>query len=260
MTTTLVTGAAGNLGAAVVGALLERDHQVHAHMRSQGAAIPAGVRAFHGDIRKGEELPAASFGVDAIIHCASFFDPDGATDREGARNLIRAAKANGAPHLVYISIVGVDRTPFPYFKTKLEVEKIVEDSGLPHTILRATQFHSFVLRLISGFEDADANRIALPAGLNFQSIAVEEVAAALVKASERDAAGRLPDIAGPRAYSLEEMTLLYCRLSGKERTITSLTEDPQRDFHDSFRDGRNLAPDHAVGRITWEEFLRQQAR
>lgn len=253
MRTTLVTGASGNLGSAVVNNLLERGHRVRAHMRSPKATAPPAAEPFYGDLRAGEGLAVAARGADAIIHCASFFDADGSTDRLAIRHLIDAA--DGAAHLVYVSIVGVDRTAFPYFRTKLEVEAAVAASGLPHTIVRATQFHDFVRRMIAGFEDPHAGTIALPAGLSFQSIDVGEVAEVLAAASERAPVGRAPDIAGPQVLTLAEMAREYARILGMERTITSLCEDPQRDFHDAFRDGRNLAPERVVGRVTWEDFL-----
>ncbi len=63
---------------------------------------------------------------------------------QGTHNLLAAARAAGAPHLVYVSIVGVDRVPVPYYRIKLEVEQLVEASCLPWTVLRATQFHDLV--------------------------------------------------------------------------------------------------------------------
>lgn len=136
----------------------------------------------------------------------------------------------------------------------------MQESGLSHTILRATQFHDFVLRLIAGFEDAAACTIALPKGLQFQSIGVYEVARALVEAGGGKPAGRLPDIAGPEVLSLEDMTDLYCRTLGKGRTVTTAEEDPQSAFHDAFREGRALAPERAVGTLTWQAFLQGQGR
>ena len=230
MRTTLVTGASGNLGSAVVNLLLSRGHRVRAHMRSSTSTstTPDAAEPFYGDLRGGAGLEAAARGTNAVIHCASFFDADGSTDRLGIRHVIDAA-ASSTPHLVYISIVGVDRTTFPYFKTKLEVERMVAASGLAHTIVRATQFHDFVHHFIAGFEDPDTQTIALPVGLSFQSIDVGEVAQALVAASEGDPAGRHPDIAGPEV-ALDEMAKRYVQTLGLERVVTSQREDPQREF------------------------------
>jgi uncharacterized protein YbjT (DUF2867 family) len=82
--------------------------------------------------------------VDAIVHCAS--DPSKARQTEigGTENLLLAARAD-VPHVVYVSIVGVDRNPISYYQAKLAAERVIESSLLPWTILRATQFHEFLL-------------------------------------------------------------------------------------------------------------------
>ena len=84
----------------------------------------------------GSGLIEATRGVDAIIHCATFADDGGVTDIQGSRHLVEAALANGSPHMIYISIIKIEQSPFPYFKAKLEVEHMIEQSGLPWTIVR----------------------------------------------------------------------------------------------------------------------------
>src|SRR5215211_1154543 len=98
----------------------------------------------------GEGIQPAVDGVETIVHLAG--SPKG--DEDKARNLVRAASRAGAAHLVYISVVGADRIPihsrvdramFGYFESKRAAEKVVENSGLPWTTLRATQFHDLIL-------------------------------------------------------------------------------------------------------------------
>jgi len=115
--------------------------------------------------------------VGAIIHCATDTRAP-RRDIEGTRNLIEAVHpARSAHHLVYISIVGVDAVPLRYYAVKLEVERLVERSGLPWTIVRATQFHDLILA---------ASRVLarLPvmpvlAGTSFQPIDARDVAGRL---------------------------------------------------------------------------------
>ena len=83
-------------------------------------------------------------GADTIVHCAT---TNGAADVAVTRTLVDAARRAGTPHLVFISIVGVDRIPLGYYGAKLAAERVVEDAGLGWTILRATQFHDLVARL-----------------------------------------------------------------------------------------------------------------
>jgi uncharacterized protein YbjT (DUF2867 family) len=256
MSTILVTGATGTLGREVVRHALARKQNVRAYVREAEAALPEGVEAFPGDIRTGAGLREATKGVDAIVHCATFFDAGNVTDLEGARHLIAAAAENGSPHLVYISIVGIDDSKFSYFQGKLAIERMIEQSGLPFTILRVTQFHDFVFKLITSFEDKEAPAIVLPAGLRFQSIDASEVADALVTLATQPPVGRAPDMAGPEIFTLEDMADTYKRVYRKPHVIRS--EPSESEFHDAFRSGSNILPDCAVGRTTWEAFLRQR--
>ena len=78
-----------------------------------------------------------------VVHCAS--NPRRPRqDLAAARNLIAAARRAGSPHVIFMSIVGVDRVPYGYYQVKLEVERLIEQSGLPWTVLRATQFHDLL--------------------------------------------------------------------------------------------------------------------
>jgi uncharacterized protein YbjT (DUF2867 family) len=257
MSTILVTGATGTLGREVVRLALARNQNVRAFVRKAEAALPEGVEAFPGDLRTDAGLREATKGVDAVVHCATFFDAGNVTDLEGARHLIAAAAENGSPHLVYISIVGIDHSKFSYFQGKLAIERMIEKSGLPFTILRTTQFHDFVRKLITSFEDKEASAIVLPAGMRFQSIDASEVADALVTLATQPPVGRAPDMAGPEILTLEEMADTYKRVCRKPHVIRS--EPSESDFHDAFRFGSNLMPDRAVGRTKWETFLRRQS-
>jgi uncharacterized protein YbjT (DUF2867 family) len=259
MSTILVTGATGTLGREVVRQALGRKQNVRAYVREAEAALPEGVRAFPGDIRTGAGLREATKGVEAIVHCATFFDAGNVTDLEGARHLIAAASENGSPHLVYISIVGIDHGKFSYFQGKLAIERMIETSGLPFTILRVTQFHDFVLKLIVSFEDKEVSAIVLPAELRFQSIDASEVADALVAIATQPPVGRTPEMAGPQILTLEEMAYTYKRVYQKPHVIRSEAQSSKSDFHDAFRSGSNLVPDRAVGRTTWEAFLRRRS-
>ncbi|EFH90975.1 SDR family oxidoreductase [Ktedonobacter racemifer] len=265
MSTILVTGATGHLGSEVVRQLLEREHSVRAYTRQPHPSVPAGMQVYQGDIREGSGLDEATKGVDAIIHCATLFEPGFTTDLEGSRHLIEAAKANGSPHLVYISIAGIDHSPFslwaenPVSQVKLSVEHTIEQSGLPWSIVRATQFHYLVLGLITSGEDEKTSTITIPAGSRFQSIDISEVAQTLVTLAEQGAAGRVPDIGGPEVLTLEEMTQTYQGIFHKHNVVRSEpAEVLSGEFYDACRSDDKLVPDRAVGRITWESFLQQQ--
>lgn len=130
----LVTGGTGRLGRLVVARLLDSGCDVRVLARHDRAA-PAGVTFFAADLRTGQGIEPAVRAAAAIIHCATSTRGDaGAT-----RNLVAAASRAGSAHLVYVSIVGIDRiASWGYPKAKLQAEQIVASSGLPWTILRVT--------------------------------------------------------------------------------------------------------------------------
>lgn len=151
MSSILVTGGTGAVGREVVTRLLTAGHDVRVLSRRAAGQVPgAGALGdadwFTGDLRSGAGLDEAAAGAEVIVHCASDFRRPG-RDLGATRNLIGAAKRHGAPHLVYVSIVGVDRIPLGYYRTKLQAEHLTKGSGLPWTILRATQFHDLILYL-----------------------------------------------------------------------------------------------------------------
>jgi uncharacterized protein YbjT (DUF2867 family) len=140
----LVTGGTGVLGSKVVERLRTAGlgPRILSHSGRPGT--------IQGDLLTGEGLEEAVRGVDTIVHCASSpFRKTHQTDVEGTGRLLQAASRAGVSHVVYISIVGIDRVQsYPYYRVKLETERLIEGSPIPHTILRATQFHDLALLAI----------------------------------------------------------------------------------------------------------------
>ena len=174
--------------------------------------------------------------------------------------LVDAAADHGRPHLVYISVVGaervpvvgrVDRTMFGYFESKRTTEDVVASSVLPWTTLRATQFHDLVLFVLETM--AKLPVVPVPTGVAFQPVEADEVAARLVELALGEPSGLVDDVAGPRVYSMKELVLGYLRATHRRRPLlpVRLPGSAAR----AIRAGANLAPEHAVGKKTWEEFL-----
>ena len=103
-----------------------------------------------GDLGTGEGLEAALRGAETVIHCvSSSLRRTREVDVEGTGRHLGAAGKTGISHVVSISIFVVDRNPYyPYFRHKLETEKVFERSEIPWTILRATQLHEFALGFV----------------------------------------------------------------------------------------------------------------
>src|ERR687889_1409254 len=145
----LVTGGTGTLGRLIVRRLRDAGYNIRVLSRRHHEAAD-GIEFVTGDLATGEGIEPAVDGAGIIVHCAG----SSKGDEDKARNLVRAASRAGAAHLVYISVVGADRIPigsrvdramFGYLRSKRAAEKVVEDSVLPWTTLRATQFHDLML-------------------------------------------------------------------------------------------------------------------
>ncbi|HZN71486.1 MAG TPA: NAD(P)H-binding protein [Micromonosporaceae bacterium] len=251
----LVTGGTGTLGRRLVPRLVEAGRTVRVLARHT-RADEEGVQYLAGDLATGAGVEAAVDGVGTIVHCAGSSKGDDAL----TRNLVQAALRGRTPHLVYISVVGADRMPmasavdramFGYFGSKFASERVVEESGLPWTTLRATQFHDLVLTVARQL--AKLPVIPLPSRSAFQPVDTDEVAARLVELALGQPAGLVPDLAGPRVYSVAELMRAYLRATGRRRPILSVRL-PGRAAR-AVREGAVLAPDRAVGKVTWEEFL-----
>jgi uncharacterized protein YbjT (DUF2867 family) len=262
----LVTGGTGTLGRLVVARLRQAGRQVRVLSRGKRedreGIRDAGswVEFVAADLATGEGVDAAVTGAEVIVHLAG----TAKGDEDKARHLARAASRAGAQHLVYISVVGdekvpvvsgIDRAMFGYFASKLAAERIVADSGVPWTTLHATQFYDLTFTTVQAM--AKLPVIPVPAGFRFQPLDAGDVADRLVELALDSPAGLVADIAGPRVYEMAELVRSYLRAVGKHRLIIPVWMPGSAAR--ALRQGANLAPDRAVGRLTWEEFLAARA-
>ena len=254
----LVSGGTGTLGSHVVPQLHDAGCDVRVLSRRNRTAAE-GIEYVASDLTTGEGVQSAVEGVEVIVHLAGSQKGDDVK----TLNLVRAASKVGAPHLVYISVVGADRIPvvsgidramFGYFASKRAAERVAASSGLPWTILRATQFHE--LFLLTAQFMAKLPVLPVPARFRFQPVAAEEVAARLVELALGAPAGLVPDIGGPKVYRMDEILRGYLRAAGKRRLMIPVWA-PGKAAR-AIRAGANLTPERAVGRQTWEEFLAER--
>lgn len=198
-----VVGGTGVLGTRVVTALAERGDRVLALSRNP-ATLPAGAEHRRVDLTSGEGLAEALTGAEAVID-ASNEGPNkaGPVLVEGTQRLLEAEKAAGVGHHVGVSIVGCDRVPIAYYKVKVEQEEAIAAGEVPWSLLRATQFP----QLLDYAFGAAARFRLLPTGKALlQPVDPGVVAARLADAAHAGPAGRLPDIAGPKAQTLTELS------------------------------------------------------
>ncbi|GGQ01719.1 nucleotide-diphosphate-sugar epimerase [Streptomyces griseomycini] len=244
MTTILVTGGTGTLGRLVTERLRADGHEVRVLSRHS--------RPYAVDLREGgSALDTALAGVKTVVHCAT--SPRG--DERAAANLIAAARRAGVAHLVYISIVGVDRVPFGYYKSKLAVERLIEESGLGWTVLRTTQFHDLLLTVFRSL--AKVPVLLLPARVKDQPVDAAEVAERLAELARGGPAGRVADMGGPEVRTFESLARAYLQATGRRRAVVKV---PLRGAaYRAFRGGGHLAPERAVGKRTFDEFLAERS-
>ncbi len=247
--TVLVTGGTGTLGRLTTPLLRDAGFKVRVLSRTSRESAD-GIEYVVGDLTTGEGIEAAVAGVDKIVHLAG----DAKGDDDKARTLVKAATKAGQPHIVYISVVGADQESFAYFGFKRGAEQVIADSGLPWTTVRATQFNDLVLTLAKAITKLP---IALvPSGFRVQPIDARDVATRLVELTQSEPAGLVPDIAGPKVYTLKEIVGSYLAATGRRRPMVPL-HLPGKAAR-TFRTGINLAPAHATGTHTWEAFLTER--
>ena len=242
MSTILVTGSTGTLGTPTTSALRVAGHTVRALSRSTGGELTT------GDLLTGTGIPRAFSGADTVVHLAT-----GKRDVDQATAAINAARAADVSHFVLISIVGIDDIPLGYYKGKVLIESALKESGLPHTILRATQFHQFVDGLLTGQRFSP---VIFAPTFSFQPISTAEVAARLTELAGSDPAGRVADIGGPEKRTTLALAAAWKRAAGSHRAIVKLTL-PGKTFA-GYAAGHNLVSGAPYGKRTFDEFLEQK--
>ena len=242
----VVIGGTGLIGSKTVSILRKAGHDVVA------ASPRNGINSITG-----EGLKQAMAGTDVVVDLANspsfedkalleFFETSG-------RNLLAAEAAAGVKHHVALSIVGTDRTPENgYFRAKVAQEKLVVGSGIPYTIVRATQFLEFLKAIADS--SVDGKVIKVSPGM-FQPIAADDVAPLVADAALAAPRNGIVDIAGPERAPFNEIIARYLKAVGDVRQVVG---DPSARYWGGLVDDRSLVPlgEARLGRITLDEWVR----
>ncbi|MBA4850649.1 SDR family oxidoreductase [Emticicia sp. BO119] len=254
MQSILITGGTGTLGQELSKQLLAKGYSVNILSSKEKPEIAFFTNIIQGDLTDQSSLEKAVESSEIIIHCASNPRNAQVVDIEGTRNLLALIDKNHCKHFLYVSIAGVDKSDYPYYQTKYAVEKLIEASELPYSILRATQFHDLVLyRLIQVFDQGPGKPIQIPAGMKFQSIDKSDTATSVIELVANKPTYTITTIGGPEVLTLENMTEDYFAQSGRNEEIVYI--EPSTAFYQVFTTGINLCPENAIKGITWQQYL-----
>lgn len=238
----LVTGGTGTLGRATVSLLAAAGHAVRVLSRRAGPGLTT------GDLERREGLPRLLDGAQGVVHLAT---TGGARDIRVAATLGAAARQAGVEHLVFVSIVGVDRVPLPYYQAKLDAERRLRASGVGLTVLRATQFHDFVVDLMRSQRPSP---LLFVPDIPIQPIDISIVAGRIVELVAAGPDERTQDLGGPRVERFTDLAQAWQQHIGRRRRIMPVRV-PGRTFAAYARGGHLTGTGAVTAGPSFADFL-----
>jgi uncharacterized protein YbjT (DUF2867 family) len=241
----VVIGGFGLIGAKTVALLRAQGHDAVAASPRNGVNAVTGEglsEALQGAHTVIDVSNAPSWAPDDVMH---FF-------RTSTVNLMKAEADAGVKHHVVLSIVGTDRMPDNgYYRAKTAQEKVIEASGVPYTIVRATQFYEF-LGAIADFGMVDG-RVHLSTGL-FQPIAGDDVASIVADIALSQPLNGIVDVAGPARAPMADIIGAYLKAQGDTREVVA---DATATYFGGVMEERSLVPlgEARLGRRALEDWL-----
>jgi uncharacterized protein YbjT (DUF2867 family) len=241
----VVVGGTGHIGRKLINRLTAEGHEAVA------ASPSTGVDSFTGD-----GLDAALTGANVVVDVTNarvwgdaevlrFFETS-------TRNLVEAGRAAGVGHYVALTIVGADRNPDSgYLHAKVAQEQIIVASGVPYTIVRATQFFEFLETIADA---ATVDGVVHAPAAKLQPVAGDDVAATLAEIAVGSPANAIIDLAGPEALPMTDFLRRFLDATYDKRTVV---EDPEARYFGALLDDRSIVPagEARIGATTFPEWL-----
>jgi len=245
----VVIGGTGLIGSKVITKLTEHGHE------AVSASPNSGVNTLTG-----EGLAEVLVGADVVIDVSNSpsFEENAVLDffTTSTTNLLAAEKAAGVSHHVALSVVGTDRLPDSgYFRAKVAQEDLIKASGLPYSIVHATQFFEFVKSIADAATDGTTVRLSHAL---IQPIAADDVATAVARTAVGSPLQGTLEVAGPTQLGLDELVRTGLSLRGDPREVVV---DANAPYFGAVLAERTLVPDAdaTVFSTTFEEWLGGQA-
>jgi uncharacterized protein YbjT (DUF2867 family) len=262
MDTVVVTGGTGHLGRDLV-PRLKGSYRLRLLARSPGS--DPDVEWIRGDLATGDGIAEALTGSQTVIHAATlspaaqrgYFVPKdlwstpSSVDRDGTARLLEQAGVAGVGHLIYISIVGIDKPRVPYLRQKLEAEQLVRQGPVPWSIARGAQFHWLLDRMLGKM--ARLPIVTLPE-MSMEPVDTTDFADYVVEAVVKGPGGRLADFAGPQVLTFAQMFDQWREIrKHPAQTMRIPLPSAAREAVTAMSVG---GPGSRHGKITWAEWLR----
>lgn len=228
----LVLGGTGLIGSKVSRILREREHTV--------VAASAGTV----DLLTGRGLKEALDGVQVVVDLTNSpsFEDSAVLNffQTSAHNLFPAERAAGVKHHVALSIVGADRMGnVGYMRAKVAQEEAIKASGVPYTIVRATQFFEFIHSLADAGTDGQTVRLS---NVLMQPLAADDIAAAVAKVALDAPTNGYVNVAGPERRPLDDLAKELLKATNDPRQVVT---DPSLGYFGGQIPENALVPDHA---------------
>jgi uncharacterized protein YbjT (DUF2867 family) len=245
-----VNGGTGLIGSRTVVRLRGAGHEVVA------ASPQGGINSVTG-----EGLAEAVKGAQVIVDLSNSPSWEDAAVLEffqkSTANLIAAAKANGVKHYVALSVVGTERLQASgYFVAKLAQETLIKNSGVPYTIVHATQFFDLLGFLVNSW--GTANKLVVPTAL-IQPIAPDDVADFMAEVALAEPRNGTVEVAGPERFRISELVAKYLTATGDARAVEVSPEVP---YAGATLEATTLVSDNnpRLGKIAFDQWFASRAK
>lgn len=242
----VIIGGNGLIGSKLITKLNERGHQAVAASRASGVNILTGEGL-------AEALKGAAVVVD-VSNSPSFADaPVMDFFKTSTGNLLASEATAGVKHHVALSVVGTDRLPDSgYLRAKLVQEKLIEESSIPYSIVRATQFFEFVQSIADSA--TEGSTVRLPS-VRFQPIAANDVASFVAKVAMGSPLNGILEVAGPDQFRFDQLILLSLSARKDPRKVIA---DPHARYFGTELSDSSLVPngDAELGETHFQDWLK----